>query len=132
MSIKKLFLTGTLTAILSLTAFSTFANLKITNNSSISNFSVKCTGPMPGVPIRAGQTATLEWGIVKLIIGGYDGSCSFYNNGALEAKATIHIDPSLSSAQITQLDVPDSKLQVSLTPGVQTSTANINVVVSGG
>lgn len=133
MSIFKKLLPGAIATSLLLCSLSTFANLKITNNSTITNITVKCSGEngsVDGMPISSKQTRALSWRMVSLIIGR-KGSCDFYKGITPIAAAGLELTPNLKSARITTLNVYDPQLNVQLNPGVGVYQSDISVVVSG-
>ncbi|OGO91878.1 MAG: hypothetical protein A3F10_00680 [Coxiella sp. RIFCSPHIGHO2_12_FULL_42_15] len=133
MMIKKIFAIRILSSLVTLSiASSAMANLTIINNSNITQIEVKCSGPKAGVPISKNHTISLPWLIIKPILGGLTGTCSFYNNGRLEAIASLNISPTLMRATITDFTLTDPNLQVSFIPGVHTQAAEIAVTVAGG
>lgn len=129
---KILFSTATLTTLL-FTISTTYANLSITNNSNLSNISVQCTGPMPGVPISKGSSVNMDWSMVQLILGGLTGTCRFFNNGSEQVEASIAINPNLSSAMITNYIKKNANLNITFNPIRDNAYhPNLSAVVTGG
>jgi len=131
MRFKKALSIGSL-GFLSFLTFTAHADLNITNNSNINTIVVKCSGKMPTVPITKGTTVSLDWAFVELIIGGLQGTCSFWNGVTHEADASILINPSKTSATIGSFVKYDQRLNVQFNPVIGVPSANITAAVTGG
>lgn len=130
--IKKILLTGIISAFVALSGFSTaMAGLSIKNNSSINQITVKC-GANDGKPIGKNQSFDAPWVMIYGILHDYSGSCVFFNNGKVEAEASLVINKNFLTATITNVHLDDPNLHVTFNPAPGTPAANISVVVSGG
>lgn len=126
--IKKIFSTVVCTALFT----GATANLTITNNSNINQIQVKCSGPLPGVPIAKHQTISLGWMIIRSILGGSSGTCAFYNANQLQATASLVIASDYTHATIVDFLALNPNLHVVFTPDVHTAAAEITATVTGG
>lgn len=123
----KYFFCGLLTIILFSIYCTASARLRITNESNLDIITASCTGEFPPVSIIKQHPPDLAWSIIKLIIGGQQGSCVFYNGQLIIAAASIVLSDDLNAATITEFDKYDTDVNVTITPGIGIRAEDINV-----